>query len=163
MKKILCLIFIMLLVGCTQKTNVKPITRNISFTAEMTYYNEYYEMAVDIKKDGDMTVSMLHPEELQGLNFCIENGKTTAEYDGIKMEADDSYKTAATGFIYSVFKTEEQPVFKNDNRFFTKGACDGGEYKMYISEAGLPLKICDSADRFEIIIKNLKINKEKEP
>jgi hypothetical protein len=29
---------------------------------------------------------------------------------------------------------------------------------MYLSGAGLPLKIEDSADRFEIIIKNIKIN-----
>lgn len=129
----------------------------------MTYYNEYYEMAVDIKKNGDINVSMLHPEELQGLNFSITDGKTVAEYSGIKLEANDGYKTAAIGFIYSVFKAEEQAVFENDNRFFTKGVCDGGEYKMYISEAGLPLEISDSADRFKIITKNLKINKEKEP
>ncbi len=129
----------------------------------MTYYNEYYEMMVDINGSGDISVSILQPKELEGLIFNIKDGKATAEFNGIKINTDDDYKTAAVNFIYSVFKMEEQAVFANGNRFFTKGVCDGGEYKMYISEAGLPLKILDSAERFEIIIKNLKINKEKEP
>ena len=163
MKKLLCLLLFVPLIGCTQKTNIKPVTRNISFTAEMAYYNEYYEMSVNIGSSGDMSVSVLQPRELEGLVFNITNGKTTAEYSGIKIDTNDTYKTAAANFIFSVFKAEKQEVFKNNNRFFTKGKCDGGEYKMYISEAGLPLKILDSADRFEILIKNLTINKEKEP
>lgn len=129
----------------------------------MSYYNEYYEMDVDIKENGKMLVSILQPKELEGLVFTIKNGETTAEFSGIKIDTADNYKAAAVNFIYSVFKTEEQTVFENDKRFFTKGNCDGGEYKMYISEAGLPLKISDSADRFEIIVKNVKLNKEKEP
>ena len=163
MKKLLCLLLFVPLIGCAQKTDIKPVTRNISFSAEMTYYNEYYEMAVDIKGNGDMSVSILQPKELEGLIFNIIDGKTTAEFSGIKINTDDNYKTAAINFISSVFKAEEQTVFENDNRFFTKGICDGGEYKMYISEAGLPLQIVDGGNRFEIIIKNLKIKKEKEP
>ena len=163
MKKLLCLLLFIPLIGCAQKTNIKPVTRNISFITEMTYYNEYYEMAVNINGSGDMSISILQPKELEGLVFNITNGKTTAEFSGIKINTNDNYKTAAVNFIYSVLKTEKQEVFKSDNHFFTKGKCDGGEYKMYISEAGLPLKILDSGARFEIIIKNLTINKEKEP
>ena len=163
MKKLLCLLLFIPLIGCAQKTNIKPVTRNISFSAEMSYYNEYYEMAVDINNSGDMSVSILQPKELEGLIFNIKDGKTTAEFSGIRINTDNNYKTAAVNFIYSVFKAEEQTVFENDNRFFTKGICDGGEYKMYISEAGLPLQILDSTNRFEVIVKNLKINKEKEP
>lgn len=162
MKKIICCIFVLILTGCAQKTDITPVIRNIAFTAEMTYYNEYYEIAVSIDKKGALTGAMLHPSELEGLVFTVQNGQTTAEFDGIKITTD-SYKTAAISFLYSAFKTEKTKVYKNENRFFIKGDCEGGEYTMYISEGGLPLKICDSADRFEIIIKNLKINKEKEP
>ena len=129
----------------------------------MTYFNEYYEIATNIKNSGDATFSILHPEELKGLTFNINNGNLTAEFNGIKIETDENYKATAVNFIYSAFKSQNQKVVENSNRFFTKGACDGGEYKMYISEAGLPLKITDSANRFEIIIKNLTLNKEKEP
>ncbi len=163
MKKFLCIISLFLLAGCTAESNIKPVTRNITFTAEMTYYNEYYEMAVEIYTNGDAKISLTHPEELKGLTFNIKNGGLSAEFDGIKIETDDSYKTAAVNFLYSAFKNEEQKVYKNDDRFFTKGKCDSGEYTMYISGTGLPLKICDSADRFEIIIKNITMQKEKQP
>lgn len=163
MKKLLCFTLLLMLAGCTAATDVKPITRNITFTAEMTYFNEYYEMSVDIKNNGDTNISLTHPDELKGLVFNIINGKTTAEFGGIKIESDDSYKTAAVNFLYSAFEKENQKVYENDDRFFIKGECDGGEYTMYISETGLPLKICDSSDRFEIIIKNLTLQKEKEP
>ena len=124
----------------------------------MTYYNEYYEIAVDIDKSGNITASMQHPSELKGLIFTVQDGQITAEFDGIKISIDDSYKTAAISFIYSVFKNQRPEVYKNENRLFTKGDCDGGQFTMYISGAGLPLEIKDSANRFEIIIKNLKIN-----
>ncbi|MBO5089651.1 MAG: hypothetical protein J6C27_01900 [Clostridia bacterium] len=163
MKKILCIISLVLLVGCNAESNIKPVTRNISFTAEMTYYNEYYEMAAEIYNNGDAKISLTHPEELSGLTFNIKNNDVIAEFNGIKIETDDSYKTAAVNFLYSAFKAENQKVNENNDRFFTKGKCDGGEYTMYISGTGLPLKICDSADRFEIIIKNLTIQKEKQP
>lgn len=129
----------------------------------MTYFNEYYEIAVDIKANGDATFSLQHPKELKGLTFFINDGNLTAEFTGIKIETDDNYKTTAVNFIYSAFEMQEQTVYENDDRFFTKGKCDGGEYKMYISEAGLPLSITDNIGRFEVIIKNIKINKEKEP
>lgn len=157
MKKFLCLIFLFVLVGCTQKADVIPVTRNISFTAEMTYYNEYYEIAVDINKNGDITAAMIQPTELKGLVFTVQDGQTTAEFDGIKISAD-GFKTAAIDFIYSAFKSDNPKVYKNENRLFIKGDCDGGQFTMYISGSGLPLKIEDSADRFEIIIKNIKIN-----
>lgn len=157
MKKFLCLIFLFALVGCTQKADLTPVTRNISFTAEMTYYNEYYEIAVDINKNGDITAAMIHPTELKGLIFTVQGGQTTAEFDGIKISAD-GFKTAAIDFIYSAFKSDSPQVYKNENRLFIKGDCDGGQFTMYLSGSGLPLKIEDSADRFEIIIKNIKIN-----
>ncbi len=161
MKKILCVIFMFLLVGCTSTAKVKPITRGLSFTAEMTYYNEYYEMAIDIAKDGNTKIMLTQPEELADLVFEFKDGKVTTTFKGINCEMDDSYKTAAVGFIISAFKNQEQTVYKNKNQFYTNGKCDGGEYTLYIAETGLPLKICDSNNRFEIIIKNATLHKEK--
>ena len=163
MKKYFCISLALLLVGCSDVTDIKPILTNITFTAEMTYYNEYYEMAVDISENGDMVVTVNHPDELKGLRFDILNGEVTAAFNGIKLDGIDTYKTAAVNFLYSPFDVKNPKVYKKDDRFFIKGKCDGGEYTTYITESGLPLKICDNAERFEIIIKNLKLKKEKEP
>lgn len=163
MKKILCVVFMLLLVGCVDTVDVKPVTQNISFTAEMTYYNEYYEMTVDISDSGNADITVTHPKELDGLRFVIEDGTLHCEFEGLRLDVNDNHKTAAVNFLYAPFFDSNQRVYKKDSEFFVKGGCDGGEYIMYITESGLPLKLCDSADRFEVIIKNLKVKKEKEP
>lgn len=158
MKKILCLFFVLLLSGCSdaERVDIKPIVRNISFTAEMTFYNEYYELAVDISKNGDTSVTVIHPSELDGLEFKIKDKKVTASLEGITLEVNNHNKTLVD-FLYKPFESENQTVYNNDEKFFIRGKCDGGEYTMYITEAGIPLSVCDNADRYEIIIKDFKI------
>lgn len=151
----------LMLVGCSNTANIKPVNRNISFTAEMTYYNEYYEMMVEIDESGNTTIKITHPDEIKNLVFEFKDGKVTSLFNGIECDVSDSYKTTAVNFIYTAFHNEKQIVYKNKDRIFAKGKCDGGEYTLYLTEAGLPLKICDSLNRFEIIINNLTINKEK--
>ena len=162
MKKILCFTLMLLLVGCSGSTDIKPVLRNIIFTAEMTYYNEFYEMEVDISKTGDAVIEVTYPEELKGLKFVSKNGEFTSEYNGIAFESNN-YNAMAAKILYLPFSNKTQGVYEKDNVLYIKGECDGGEYTMQVTEAGLPLKISDSAERFEIIIKNLTIKNEKEP
>ena len=129
----------------------------------MTYYNEYYEMLVDISDDGAAEIVVTQPEELNGFRFKIVNDKLECEFEGIKFDVNNDQKASAVNFLLLPFKEQNPSVYKNDNQFFMKGKCDGGEYIMYITESGLPLKIFDSSKRFEITIKNLKVKKEKEP
>lgn len=151
------------LVGCSSGTDIEPVLRNISFTAEMSYYNENYEMAVEIFKDGEAVIELTYPEELKGLKFKIKNEELTSEYNGITFEDKNNFKTLAAELLYLPFKNEKQKVYNEDDCFFIKGKCNGGEYIMYVTEAGLPLEISDNLERFKIIIKNLTIIKEKEP
>ena len=157
MKKLLCIFSLLLLVGCTKSAEIKPITRNISFTGEMTYYNEYYELSCEIDQSGNMEIGFTQPEELNALNFKIENGEIKSEFKGISYDFSDPHKTAFIDFIYTVFKADSPTVYEKDDEFFIKGSYDGGEYKMFLGASGLPIKITDSSGRFQIIIKNTTI------
>ncbi len=157
MKKLLCVFSLLLLVGCAQSTNIKPVTRSLSFIGEMTYYNEYYEINADIDKQGKMTVKFTHPEELKDLTFTMIDDTVTCEFQGITYQYDDEHKSAALSFVYNAFCEENPQVYEKDNQFFTKGNFNDNEYKMFIGQTGLPLKIVDSAARFEILIKNATI------
>ena len=58
MKKIISVSFFILLAlalcGCSgKKTDISPVTRGISFTAELTYYNECYLAEVKIAESGE--------------------------------------------------------------------------------------------------------------
>ncbi len=163
MKKILLLIFVLTLCGCSSTAKVKPVTRGLTFTAEITYYNEYYECDVEINQTDQMKISLTYPEDLNGLVFTQKNNKIITEFKGIKCETVDSYSQTAINYIFKAFENETQKAYKNGEKLYTKGSLGDGEYTMYITEAGLPLKICDSLQRFEITIKNLTLHKEKQP
>lgn len=152
----------LLLSGCSGNTDVKPVLQNLTFTAEMSYYNEFYEMEANISKTGNAVIEVIYPEELKGLKFVIKNGEFISEYNGIAFECNN-YNAMAAEILYLPFSKKEQSVYEKDGAFYIRGECNGGEYTMQVTEAGLPLKINDSADRFEIVIKNLTIKKEKEP
>lgn len=154
MKKLLSIFSLLLLVGCTTASEVKPVNRNVSFTCEMTYYNEYYELSCEIDENGNMEIGFIQPKELSDLTFKIENGEIKSEFKGISFDFSDPHKTAFIDFIYTVFKADNPAVYEKDDEFFIKGNYDGGEFKMFLGASGLPIKIIDSSGRFQILIKN---------
>ncbi len=154
MKKLLCIISLLLLVGCANVTKIKPITRGISFVGEMKYYNEYYELSVDIDKNGEMKIKIDEPTELGDLVFTFKDDEMSVSFKGISHEFGDTYKTEALNLIYKAFKEESPDVYEKNDEFFITGEYAGNEYKMFIGESGLPLKITNKGEKFEILIKN---------
>ncbi len=154
MKKILCLLFVFVLVGCSKTATVSPVTRNLSFEAEIKYYNESYEISANIDKNGKISIVFIHPDELKSTEFTITDGVTTAEIGGLSYDYSDSKNANIFNFIYEIFKDENPRVYKADNIFFIKGQFDGFEYKLFVGASGLPLSIADQSGRFEILFKN---------
>lgn len=160
MKKLLCIFLLFLLVGCTNPSTIKPITRNLTFSADLTYYNEFYEISGEINQNGKMTLKILQPEDLKDITFTVTDGNIKADFKGISYDFNSPHQTDAISFIYNAFKEEAQKVYENDNEIFLKGDFDNFEYKMFIGQSGLPLKIIDSSGRFNVIFKNPGIKKE---
>ena len=53
------LILIMFLCGCGSKNKTAvPVTKGVSFTADVTYYNECYTCDVSVDENGVMTANI---------------------------------------------------------------------------------------------------------
>lgn len=162
MKKILCLIFpFLLFCGCAdQSRNIKPVTKGLSFNAEINYYNECYECDVNIAKNGDTEISFTCPKELNGLKIVYSANNTTVDYNGLKYELDSSLpQYSVTDIIKKVFSSEYDTVYTKDDCYYVENK--ELDCKMYIGSTGLPIKI-ESDAKFSAIIKNSTL-KEKEP
>lgn len=107
-----------------------------------------------------MTLKILQPEDLKDITFTVTDGNIKADFKGISYDFNSPHQTDAISFIYNAFKEEAQKVYENDNEIFLKGDFDNFEYKMFIGQSGLPLKIIDSSGRFNVIFKNPGIKKE---
>ena len=161
MKKIFCVFFIFLLtlVGCKSKTkNISPVTKNISFNCDITFYNETYECKVVNTKNNNFNLIFTYPESINGLEYIITDKETTCVYKGIKYNPTSKNfpHQNIVSFIYSALSSNNDKVFENDNNFYIKG----DNFSMYLGQTGLPLKIVDKNNIYTVIIKNATILKK---
>ncbi len=159
MKKFLCLIIpIFLLCGCASKIKgITPITKGITFNAQIMYYNEAYECNVNISKNGNTEVSFIAPENLSGLKVFYSGDTVTAEFKGIKYTAlaESLPQYSVSDTINNVFSNNYDEVLNKDDSYFVTFNDTDTEYKMYIGATGLPIKI--ESPYFEAKIKNATI------
>lgn len=161
MKKILCSLFLVLtLCACTTKTEkITPVTKGITFFAEITYYNETYECNTEIKQNGDTTVTFSYPQDLSPLTIAYQGGEVTANYDGLEYSysADGMPHYSVSDVIYDVFSQNFDTVFEEDDNYYVEYRKDGNDVRLYIGSSGLPIKI--ESNFFTVTIKNATIIK----
>ena len=64
------LMLIVFLCGCGGKNkSATPVTKGVSFIADVTYYNECYTCDVAVDENGVMTATVTSPEELSGVKL----------------------------------------------------------------------------------------------
>ena len=156
---VLLLSLLLLLVGCgTSKTKVKPITKGIAFTCDVTYYNESYVCKGETDQNGETVIEFLSPDDINGLKFHFtKSGVTTSfkdtEYKAPKIVFENSVAT----FINEVLTAENTAVFKENDVFYTDGVTDTFEYKLHLGGTGLPIKITTRPDAVEVVFREVKI------
>ncbi len=163
MRKILCLFLpFLLLCGCAVKSQaVKPVTKALSFDAQITYYNETYECNVKIFKNGDSEITFSSPKEIKGLKISYSANTVTADYNGLKYEINGTLpQFSASDILHKAFNYNYDTVYTNDNEYYVENK--NLNCKMYLGATGLPIKIIENSEKFSITIKNATIN-EKEP
>ena len=168
MKKVISvalLIFITLtLGGCSgKKTDISPVTRGISFTAELTYYNECYEAEVKIAESGAADFEITSPDTIKGLTFRFEGDSVTAEYLGLEYKTDLHSLPEGNACIrlYEILKdasSEEISVTADGDDYYISR--DGeNRYRLYVGATGLPIKAEDTSKGFTAVFKNVTIQK----
>lgn len=161
MKKLFCVsfIFLLTLVGCkSEAKNIAPVTNNISFNCDVTFYNETYECKVTNTKSNNFNLKFTYPESINGLEYIITDKKTTCVYKGIEynLTSKNLAHQNIANFIYSALTSKNDKVFENDNNFYIKN----DNFKMYLGQTGLPIKIIDENKIYTVIIKNATILKK---
>lgn len=160
MKKTFLIIPILILLifsGCNKKSSgVTAVTTELSFTAEISF--------MDTKSNYDIRIT-----EDKGLEAIVISGKS----DGMKLTfAEENltisysnlvYNTSITSlpdgiitdFLYAAFKNADiNNVYSENEQYFITGKTDKYDYKIFIGQSGLPLKIEESKMGITATIKN---------
>ena len=161
------LILIMFLCGCGSKNKTAvPVTKGVSFTADVTYYNECYTCDVVVDENGVMTATVTYPEELSGVKLMFDGENVTAEYLGLTytLKTDTMPLGNVALSIYNVFAhiaenglTAEQ----DESNCIIENEIDGEEYEFVFAPSGLPLELKMPDKELNVIFNNVTVKKDK--
>lgn len=163
MKKIISALFVILtLSGCASTSKVKPQLRGITFSADITYYNESYEADVTVDKSLKTTVSFTSPDSLDGLVFEFSDDDVTVNYKGLsqKYDIDAIPEGIAATLLYEIIEDaddDDARVIEGKDTFYISGDTDGTEYRLYLGATGLPISAEDPRLGFKVNFKNVTL------
>ncbi len=161
------LILIMFLCGCGDKNKTTvPVTKGVSFTADVTYYNECYTCDVVVDEKGVMAATVTSPEELSGVKLMFDGENVTAEYLGLTytLKTDTMPLGNVALSIYNVFThiaenglTAEQ----DDSNCIIENKINGEKYEFVFAPSGLPLELKMPQKELKVIFNNVAVKKDK--
>ena len=164
MKKIISVLFLAILFLCAcgeKKIAVTPVTSGISFTAELTYYNECFEADVTVAKNGETDMEITSPDTIKGLVLHFNGEEITAKYAGLEYRAD--FKSLPEGAccarLYEILKdtfNEDVTVNSEENSYYIMRDSKDISYKLYLGATGLPISAEDNSG-FTVNFKNVTI------
>lgn len=153
---------ILFLCACGEKKiAVTPVTSGISFTAELTYYNECFEADVTVAKNGETDMEITSPDTIKGLVLHFNGEEITAKYAGLEYKAD--FKSLPEGAccarLYEILKdtfNEDVTVNSEENSYYIMRDSKDISYKLYLGATGLPISAEDNSG-FTVNFKNVTI------
>lgn len=164
MKKIISVLSLVILFLCAcgeKKISVTPVTSGISFTAELTYYNECFEADVTVAKNGETDMEITSPDTIKGLVLHFNGEEITAKYAGLEYKAD--FKSLPEGAccarLYEILKdtfNEDVTVTSEENSYYIMRDSKDISYKLYLGATGLPISAEDNSG-FTVNFKNVTI------
>lgn len=164
-KLFLLLVPILILCGCSAKQNVSPILREISFEADISYYNEKYVCESVVDSDGKLTIEFKYPEDLADLKVFFQNGKANIEYMGLTYTPNNGMPAGSVvqtlGDIFSVVEKEGGAAVKDGENCVIDGRYNDTYFKLYFTPSGLPLSVLIPDDSFKIEFNNLTVLNNK--
>ena len=139
MKKIISVLLFSVLFLCAcggEKINITPVTRCISFTAELTYYNECYEANVTVANNGETDMEIISPDTIKGLAFHFSGDEVTAKYAGLEYKAD--FKSLPEGVCCARLYEILEDTFNED----TTVTLEGDSYYIMRDSEDISYKLC---------------------
>ena len=160
MKKILFLLLIFLtLCACSGGKSIEPKLSGVTFTAEMTHYNEVYSFSGEILSDGTLKAAVTAPEELKDINFTINDEGTTVEYKGLTYSPVEG-SMPFSGIMEELYAPIRE-IISSGATANSEGLLTGGEgvraYALTVSPTGLPQKLEIPDESFNIRFYNVSV------
>ncbi|MBR6743534.1 MAG: hypothetical protein IKL94_03480 [Clostridia bacterium] len=156
-------ILIFTLTSCSAKSSVEPQLKNISFVAEISYYNEVYSCDCVMSKEGELTAVIKLPETLEGFTLKVNSESVTAEYLGISYTPTDGnmpFSSVLEEFYKKLCLSESVGKAKKTDGVYKITAGEGADKaSLYLTEAGLPIKLEMPDERFFAEFYNVTIQK----
>ena len=142
---IMFLLIVTLLCGCKRAAKGNRISlESMSFTADITYYNEDYSADCVVDRNGNLTAVFSQPKSLAGLKFEFSPDKNTVTFNGIKIENSDKYlpQNSVVSVIDEVFKLcNNADAKESKHNFVVKGTVGKNEYVFTAAPSGLPISL----------------------
>ena len=162
MKRVVCLILLVLtLASCKDSEKIEPKLNDISFRAEISYYNEKYSADCTIDKENVLRAVIKIPETLEGFALTVSEKGITAEYLGIKYTPTDSNMPFA-GVLEQTYDrllevTKSGTVKREDNTYKITVGEGADKAVLSITEGGLPILLEIPDERFFVEFYNVTI------
>lgn len=145
-----------------KKINITPVTRGISFTAALTYYNECCEAAVTVSENGDTKMELTSPDSIAGLCLSFSGGSVTAEFGGLTYQCALSSmpEGVACQMLYQLLTDisgQDTAVTAENDTYYAAGKVGETEYRLFVGATGLPISALDLSGDFTVDFKNVTV------
>ena len=169
MKRVISVIILVIniisLCSCKNSGKVIPVSSGLSFTASCSYNNENYNIEASIHKNKTAEFKFFFTDGSNSMIFKYSNNLVKLIYDSLEYEIpiDNLKNSSITNLLYYLFKDlndNEQKIKFKDGIGVLERKVQDYDYKFYISQTGLPIKLIEK--KYDIIIefKNQSFLKE---
>ena len=161
-KLILCLLLILSLCACENKTEAKPEIKNLSFCVATVSQNTEYFLSATTDENSNLHLTVNTPKDIADLKMFFCDKKVNVNYLGLEKEISidalqaDSVFTVLYKGISKASKTENLLI--EDDKYFIPFSVENKDYFFYFGQSGLPLEIKSKDNETQIIIKGAAIS-----
>ena len=169
MKRIICLIFSLLLVlifaGCENSNKITPLLSDLSFTAKITCNGDTFEYDVKTTALKNNKIKLEAKNCSTGVIYTFQDSAITEEFSGIKVTRDISSltKSSVLDILYLIFSdiTENsKAITEKDDEYLIKSSCSKYDYTITFGSSGIPIEISENNFGAKVIIKNAIIKQQ---
>lgn len=163
MKKILSALLVIICLCSCSSGETKPKLTNLSFSAELTYYNETYLFDGRLLDDATLKATIKQPEELKDLNLTVTPEGITAEYLGLTYTANEAtmpFSKTIWDFYLPINNIINNTEAVADKNGALNGEANGNKYILTVSPTGLPQKLEIANGRILVKFYNVEIKEE---
>ena len=161
MKKFVFILCSLLFLCSCSSAEVKPRLSDITFTAEMSRFNESFTFEGELDGKGNLVAKMTAPEEVKDLVLTLKDGKMTADYKGLvysPVEGSLPFSSLLKDFHAPLLQIIREGLCANGEGKLS-GKVENNEYTLFVAPTGLPQRLEMLGGNFTVRFLNIGVKK----